>query len=543
MKPRQWIFIIVYGLWFWMSTASFGSVFTVSNTEDSGSGSLRQAILAANAHTAPDTITFDIPQTGTFFNGVCWFIQPFSDLPALTDDGTLIDGTTQTTRQGDTNTDGPEIYITGYQGRNGYPVWGGICMLSSHNVVRGLIVSCFIGCGIMITGEQASYNQIEANFLGVNFSGTDTLDSPNGIGIVILNGAKHNRVGGLAVAERNLISGNMGSGIDIQHADSNRVIGNYIGTDKVGIRSLGNGQFGVSLYDAAGNIIGGEAEGEGNLISGNGMYGVYVSESSSFGNLIAGNRIGTNANGTGALPNESGVVVHHGATQNQIGPGNVICYNKMFGILLYLAETIGNTITRNSISMNGNDGITFVQGANRNMPPPDFQCTSTGVEGTAQANAVVEIFSDPAGQGLTYEGSTTADDQGRFSWTGTPGGPLVTATATDTEGNTSEFSTPVEATDVEQKVSEIPEAFALLQNYPNPFNPSTLMRYTLPQNCKVKLEVYNALGQRMAVLVDQEQRAGQHEIVFRGEDLPSGLYFYRLQAGNIVREKKMLIVR
>jgi hypothetical protein len=100
------------------------------------------------------------------------------------------------------------------------------------------------------------------------------------------------------------------------------------------------------------------------------------------------------------------------------------------------------------------------------------------------------------------------------------------------------FGTPVE----KDSDPPAPLQFALQQNYPNPFNPSTLIRYTLPQNNKVRLEVYNALGQRMAVLLDQEQKAGQHEITFHGENLPSGLYFYRLQAGEMVQERKMLLV-
>jgi len=90
---------------------------------------------------------------------------------------------------------------------------------------------------------------------------------------------------------------------------------------------------------------------------------------------------------------------------------------------------------------------------------------------------------------------------------------------------------------------EIPENYSLQQNYPNPFNPSTLIKYGLPGDAKVDLHVYNLLGQRVAVIVDEQQKAGYHEVVFQNQALPSGVYFYRLHAGSFVQTKKMLIVR
>lgn len=90
---------------------------------------------------------------------------------------------------------------------------------------------------------------------------------------------------------------------------------------------------------------------------------------------------------------------------------------------------------------------------------------------------------------------------------------------------------------------EIPAYFSLQQNYPNPFNPSTLIKYGLPSDARVELRVYNLLGQRVAVIVDEQQKAGYHEVVFQNQALPSGVYFYRLHAGSYVQTKKMLIVR
>ena len=92
-------------------------------------------------------------------------------------------------------------------------------------------------------------------------------------------------------------------------------------------------------------------------------------------------------------------------------------------------------------------------------------------------------------------------------------------------------------------VSESPDAFALEGNYPNPFNPETVIRYALAEPVAVRLEVYNTVGQRVAVLVDEAQSAGVHEAVFAGSRLPSGVYFYRLQAGPFTQIRSMILAK
>ncbi|MBK7141499.1 MAG: T9SS type A sorting domain-containing protein [bacterium] len=103
-------------------------------------------------------------------------------------------------------------------------------------------------------------------------------------------------------------------------------------------------------------------------------------------------------------------------------------------------------------------------------------------------------------------------------------------------------------TDVEEEQSTVPRQFALAQNYPNPFNPTTTISYTLPRRANVILEVFNLLGQRVATLVNGEQSAGDHRVEFDASGgtsgrLASGLYFYRLEAGEIRETRKMLLVK
>ncbi len=90
---------------------------------------------------------------------------------------------------------------------------------------------------------------------------------------------------------------------------------------------------------------------------------------------------------------------------------------------------------------------------------------------------------------------------------------------------------------------QLPREFVLDQNYPNPFNPFTTIRYDLPHNSFVTLTVYNTLGQQVAQLVKEQQQAGYHDVVFRGDGLASGVYFYRLQAGSFVDVKKLLLLK
>jgi len=89
----------------------------------------------------------------------------------------------------------------------------------------------------------------------------------------------------------------------------------------------------------------------------------------------------------------------------------------------------------------------------------------------------------------------------------------------------------------------IPVAFSLSQNYPNPFNPTTNIKYSLPEDSKVKLTVFNLIGQEVVTLVNETQKAGYQSVQFNAANLPSGVYFYRIDAGKFNAVKKMVLIK
>jgi parallel beta-helix repeat protein len=151
-------------------------------------------------------------------------------------------------------------------------------------------------------------------------------------------------------------------------------------------------------------------------------------------NLISGNEL-------------SGIDIRDDASYNVVGPNNVISYNSENGIQIAGPNSLRNTITQNSIHDNNGVGIYLQDGGNTDLAAPfitDFDLGVGTVTGTACADCTVEIFSDSSVEGEVYEGRTTVNDFGFFTFNkGAPlTGPRLTATATDADGNTSEFSAP-----------------------------------------------------------------------------------------------------
>jgi len=96
---------------------------------------------------------------------------------------------------------------------------------------------------------------------------------------------------------------------------------------------------------------------------------------------------------------------------------------------------------------------------------------------------------------------------------------------------------------IKQIASIIPKEFSLSQNYPNPFNPKTKINIQIARLCDVKLVVYNALGQEIETLVNKQLKFGVYEVEFDGGNYTSGVYFYRLEAGDFINVKKMVLLK
>lgn len=98
-------------------------------------------------------------------------------------------------------------------------------------------------------------------------------------------------------------------------------------------------------------------------------------------------------------------------------------------------------------------------------------------------------------------------------------------------------------TGVDDQSSSIPDKFEISQNYPNPFNARTAIEYALPRDSHVKIVIYNLLGQNVETLVDADKSAGNHQVIWNAADVPTGVYFYRLEAGDFVQTRKMLLAK
>jgi len=322
---------------------------TADVVQQDGRVSLREAILAANGNppnsdvpsgrqNAPDVIGFDLPdaekQGGVFTIRVSAALGP---LPPLTDGGTTIDGTTQ---RGFAGT--PIIVLDGSE----VGAADGLTIASSLNVVRGLVVSGFGGHGIRIVGGEAPVtgNIIAGCYIGPDASGQRARG--NGLaGIQVAgDGVSNTLIGGTAAADRNVISGNGGDGIEVRGlARNTQIVGNYVGVAADGRTPLPNGGHGLLLVGTENIAVGGMASGAGNVISGNLRHGLQVRNGT--GVRVQGNLIGVDARGASAVKNGGDGLLLMDVFNAQIGGASVSARNVISG-----NEGNGVTLVRSTTS-------------------------------------------------------------------------------------------------------------------------------------------------------------------------------------------------
>ncbi len=272
--------------------------FVVTNNNDSGAGSLRQAVLNANSHTGPDRILFQIPGSGV------QTIAPTSALPAITE-AVHINGTTQTgfTMQ-------PVVEIRGDNAGTGV---NGFTITASGSIIEGLVINRFEGSGVIISGAGSTGNTIRGNHIGTDATGL--VDLGNGEIGVLLSGSPNNVIGGTTTADRNVISGNNQHGVKVVLADGNTIVGNYVGLGADGETAVGNTSNGIYTVFSSNTTIGGSTTGARNVVSGN--LGAGIALDTGTGSIVSGNYVGVTADGTAArLNSNAGISVAYltGAT-------------------------------------------------------------------------------------------------------------------------------------------------------------------------------------------------------------------------------------
>jgi titin len=316
---------------------------------------------------------------------------------------------------------------------------------------------------------------IQGNRIGTDISGTSALgNSGRGIDLSATVGGL---IGGITEGARNLISGNGSSGI-LLHDEARECLvqGNFAGTDITGALPLGNTFDGIFLENSPSNLVGGATPGAGNLVSGNGNYGIHLLDSKASGNRIQGNMIGTDLSGALSIGNASAGIFIKAATGNTLGgilpgEGNTIAFNLAGTVIL---SGTANPILSNSMFSNtglgidaGEDGVTANDeidsdtGANNSQNYPILTkavfTEELMIEGSLRSaketDYLLQFFSSEEcdgsgfGEGRAFIGSatTTTDSNGAAEFSVSFHFPLIspvylTSTATDPEGNTSEFS-------------------------------------------------------------------------------------------------------
>lgn len=372
-------------------TANFAAArqsIVVTNANDEGLGSLRQAIMLANSTLGADTITFNVPGAGV---KVIHLLLP---LPEITE-AVVIDATTQPGYAGT-----PLVELDG--ANVGFE--SGLVITAGNSTVRGLAIGGFQSSGMVL---RSGNNIIQGNYIGTDATGTQQRQNNTGI---LLSNSSNNVIGGASAAARNVISGNA-KGIEIFGA-GNVIQGNSIGTNAAGTAALGNRDLGIHINpdpSFTNNLIGGTSAGAGNLISGNST-GIFIQAP---GNTIQGNLIGTDITGTNKIGHGDGILA---AVPNTLIGGltpaarNVISGNSN-GVVIggegskLQGNFIGTDITGTVALGNTFDGVFAIDGA---LIGGTVSGARNVIAGNQQVN--IELGLNSSGKSVTVQGNCIGTD-------------------------------------------------------------------------------------------------------------------------------------
>ena len=303
---------------------------------------------------------------------------------------------------------------------------------------QGNLISGNGGDGVHLYGSGTCYNAVAGNYIGVAPNGASALPNLDA-GVYIEDGPQSNSIGGILPGTRNLISGNVGDGIQFYGSGTsdNTVQGNYIGTTKTGLSPLGNGGVGVSFrFGANGNTLGGTVVAAGNLLCASTNQGIFINFASN--EIVQGNYIGVGADGATPLGNgvtgtftEPGIYVLVGES-NLIGgavagAGNVISANGDDGVQFYGPGTSYNVVQGNYIGTAANGLSALGNGANGLSFRYGPQSNTVGGAMAAAGN----VISGNSGVGLFLPGASNTIVQGNDIGVGSDG---VTALGNGQQG-------------------------------------------------------------------------------------------------------------
>ena len=429
---------------------------------------------------------------------------------------------------------------------------------SYNNIDLNIICGSLTGISV----AEGFWNNFTRNYIGTNSAGDQGIG--NVIGIAI-DGSDGNEIGNLLDPDYgNVISGNSVAGISIggvppdSYSENNFVYYNIIGLDITESYAIPNGN-GLVITNGARN------EGiEYNIMAGNTLSGIHIfgqdDETKTSQHYIFNNYIGVNSsnvqfpndqNGINIWGNVEDVLI--GVSSNGEPKPNITVGNQGNGI--YIADQFGYypskiTVRKNILYQNNSQNFFVSALSNEGITPPySLSFSNNTIAGISDdPGALIDVykanineFSPSAYQWL---GSTIVGSNGVFSYEITdPSVEAVSLAATDNNGNTSAFAFIELITDVEKENNEIPSEYTLKQNYPNPFNPLTTISFSIPNEEFVTIRVFNSLGEEVAELVNENFPAGNYSISFNASELTSGVYYYKIVAGNYFQTRKMMLVK